>query len=483
MVDRRPLHLIVQVLLALQQGDIIAEKYRVTHVIAQGGMGIVIAAEHMKLEQHVALKFMLPTLARNPDAAARFLQEARAAARLQSEHVARILDVAELDSGVPYIVMEYLEGGDLASLIHRSPGQLPVEDVVDYVLQACEAIAEAHTLGIIHRDLKPENLFLSRRRGGKPCVKVLDFGISKVAEAPGRDRARVTTQDVMGSPAYMSPEQMQSTSNVDARSDIWSLGVILYELVSRERPFEGSSIAELCFAVLQRGPRPLEQLRTDLPPGLAHVIHRCLAKDPAGRYASVPELVQALAPFTATRSPPAVEGLMAFENAPDDPLDRRSTPPTAQTRGAHATTGRGIGSRGPLLALGGVVLVTAFGFGARSISSAPVAAATAGAAEVISSAEPFMAVPAPAIATAVPDPSAPSQSAAPQISAAPVLVGAPKPTGSAESSPSGAPHQVAPASKGGRLTVREPSQAQASKRTPAPEAATSSEEDAFSARK
>jgi tRNA A-37 threonylcarbamoyl transferase component Bud32 len=484
MAARRSVHLIAWVSSSLHQGDVLAEKYRVTHILAEGGMGIVVAAEHLKLEQRVALKFMLPAVARNPEAVARFLQEARAAAQLQSDHVARILDVCELESGVPYIVMEYLEGHDLGALIQRAGRAVPVDDAVDYVLQACEAIAEAHAVGIVHRDLKPENLFLTRRRGGKPWIKVLDFGISKVLEGSRETGAKVITRDVMGSPAYMSPEQMRSTGEVDGRTDIWSLGVILYELLSKRQPFEGRSIAEICLAVTQREPTALAELRPDVPAELALVVHKCLAKNREERFASVSELVRALAPFAPTRSQASIASVIGLGSAVEDTLDLTPAPPTARTRGAPGTTGRGLHLRGPFFALAGVVLMTAVGVGVGASRSARAKAQAASVAAGVTASEP------PPSAAAAPAPERPSvdqPSPVPTVAAsaevAPVLVEPPKPTVSAPLHKSGEPPLVGPASKGRRLITGEPLQAQASKRAPAPEAAKSSDEDVFSARK
>ncbi len=306
MADLRGLRPAWWVASPVRQGETLAGKYCVTRVIAEGGMGIVVAARHLKLDQEVALKFMLPDLMRSPEAAGRFLREARAAVRLQSEHVARIIDIAELENGLPYIVMELLDGSDLAAVIYAS-APLSVDDAVDYVLQACEAIAEAHTLGIVHRDLKPENLFVSRRRDGTAWIKVLDFGISKVI--PGlearQDGARVTTRESMGSPTYMSPEQMRCTRDVDGRADIWSLGIILYELLTGRQPFTGRSIAEVCIKVTQEPLPPMG--RANLPDGLAAVLEKCLAKEVDDRYATVAELVRALAPF----APPRAQGSIA----------------------------------------------------------------------------------------------------------------------------------------------------------------------------
>src|SRR5450432_2337777 len=234
----------------VQQGDLLAGKYRVENVLGEGGMGYVVAALHEQLNQRVAVKLLSPLLSENEDSVTRFLREARAAVRIRSEHVARVLDVGELPDGSPYMVMEYLLGRDLAAELDERE-HLDVPEAIDYVLQACEAVAEAHSIGLIHRDLKPSNLFLTRRPDGSPLVKVLDFGISKAIDQTGmvEQQALTTTSAVMGSPLYMSPEQVRSSKTVDARSDVWSLGVVLYELLSAAHPFEAETMTALLASI------------------------------------------------------------------------------------------------------------------------------------------------------------------------------------------------------------------------------------------
>jgi eukaryotic-like serine/threonine-protein kinase len=288
----------------VREGTVLAGKYRVERVLGAGGMGVVVAAMHMQLRRRVAVKFALPAMAALSGAAERFMREARVVAQLGSEHVARVLDLGTLESGEPFLVMEFLEGRDLAAVI-QNQGPLPLDVAVDYILQACDAIAEAHSKGIIHRDLKPQNLFLTHRPGGRPLVKVLDFGIAKMHS--GVEEASLTgTGDVLGSPVYMAPEQMRSSRDVSERVDVWALGVILYELITARTPFESDSTPGLCLMITQEPPRPMTELRPGLPFGLTTVVSRCLEKDPTRRFANASELASALSPFAPhpwTRAP------------------------------------------------------------------------------------------------------------------------------------------------------------------------------------
>jgi serine/threonine protein kinase len=281
---------------APKPGDLVASKYRVDRTLGSGGMGVVLEATHLELEQRVAIKLLLPHVAQSQESVGRFLREARSAAKIKSDHVVRVLDVARLESGSPYIVMEFLEGQDLAELV-ADKGPLPVPLAVDYLLQACEAIAEAHALGIVHRDLKPANLFLVDRPGATPLIKVLDFGISKEASRPigQKSDAITTTTAILGTPSYMSPEQMRSTRDVDGRADIWSLGAILFALLKGEPPYQGESTADVCAKIMRDPPPPLSP--TDAPPGVAYAVARCLEKAPDKRFESVAMLAAALVEF------------------------------------------------------------------------------------------------------------------------------------------------------------------------------------------
>jgi ABC-type phosphate transport system substrate-binding protein/tRNA A-37 threonylcarbamoyl transferase component Bud32 len=278
-------------------GEVIAGKYRVDRVIGQGGMGVVLAATNLQLDGPVALKCMLPEAARNPEALARFLQEARTCARLRSDRIVRVFDVGVLPSGAPFLVMELLEGKDLAEHL-ASRGPLPVDEVIGYVLEVCEGLAEAHGLGIVHRDLKPSNLFVvPRKSGGRGSVKILDFGISKLllpVSAGGNTLAKTGEAALLGSPFYMPPEQISSAARVDGRADIWSLGVVLHELCTGQRPFVADSAPALVGKIFSEDPLPSRLLRPEVPPWLEAVILRCLRRDPDQRYPDVQALARAL---------------------------------------------------------------------------------------------------------------------------------------------------------------------------------------------
>ncbi len=281
----------------VQPGDLLAGKYRVDRVLGEGGMGVVLAAKNEMLNQAVAIKVLRPGALENGEALARFKREAQIAASLRSEHVARVLDVGTLHDDRPYMVMEMLTGQDLGELIDKGP-RLSVAQAVDYVLQACEAVAEAHAAGVVHRDLKPKNLFLTHAVHGKPLVKVLDFGISKIeiTDSPS-DMQLTKTSEIIGSPSYMSPEQLRSARHVDPRTDIWALGVILYELLTGRLPFYAHTVTELVLVVVTEQEPSVSSLRPDVPEHLSWVIGKCLAKRPEDRFQSVAELATALAPF------------------------------------------------------------------------------------------------------------------------------------------------------------------------------------------
>ncbi len=258
-------------------------------------MGVVARAHHLELDQPVAIKLLLPAVLENEAMVQRFRREARAMVQLKSEHVSKVLDVGTLENGAPYMVMEYLEGKDLSQCL-REQGWLKPGFAVDLVLQACEALAEAHAAGIVHRDIKPANFFLTQGPDGAPLLKVLDFGIAKALHAVNEDFT--TSQALMGTPSYMSPEQMYSSKYVDARTDIWAIGVVLYELVSGRRPFWADSYAGLCLAVTSAPMRPLDDVA--IPAGLAEVIARCLQKEPARRFGDIAAFAAALAPYAGT---------------------------------------------------------------------------------------------------------------------------------------------------------------------------------------
>jgi eukaryotic-like serine/threonine-protein kinase len=278
-----------------KRGTVLAGKYEVERILGDGGMGVVVSARQIQLGRLVALKFLKREAAERADAAQRFLREARAASSISSEHVARVIDVGTFDDGRPFMVMEHLVGTDLSDVLRRQT--IGIADAVGYTLQACEGLAAAHVAGIVHRDLKPSNLFLSRRADGDPLVKILDFGIAKAVDDPATDTSLTATGMALGSPIYMSPEQVRNAKRVDGRTDIWGLGVVLFEMLAGEPPFDAETVPALCAKIVADAPSSLRNIRPDVPEELEAVILRCLEKRPEDRYDDVAQLAEAIAPF------------------------------------------------------------------------------------------------------------------------------------------------------------------------------------------
>jgi serine/threonine protein kinase len=289
-------------------GSLIADKYRVERVLGKGGMGIVVAARHVKLDEPVAIKLMLHEDLGNQSSVERFLREARACAKLRNnEHIARVSDVDTLPSGLPYMVMELLEGYDLDRIL-KQRGVFQIHDACAYVVQACRALADAHQKGIIHRDLKPQNLFLAKRTDGTTCIKVLDFGISKhtlVDEVANIDLTRPS--DILGSAYYMSPEQALSSRDVVPQSDIYSLGSVLYKLLTGQAPFPRRTLLDVYEALLKEKPVRPSVFRPEIPRELDTIIMRCLEKKVELRFSTALDLISALTPFTIPRQPIKVD--------------------------------------------------------------------------------------------------------------------------------------------------------------------------------
>jgi eukaryotic-like serine/threonine-protein kinase len=331
----------------VQEGQMLAGKYRVERVLGVGGMGVVVAAHHVQLDERVAIKLLLPERGESPISTRRFVREARAAVKIKSEHVARVFDVGTLEDGAPYIVMEFLEGSDLAVWLAES-GPLPIEQAVEFVLQACVAVAEAHRLGIVHRDLKPSNLFCTKRPDGQILVKVLDFGISKMRDVGDSVSGTATAEGTMlGSPLYMSPEQLNSSKDVESATDIWALGVVLYQLLCGSVPFAGHTLAAVASKIATEPPAPLRPLRADVPAGLEVVIARCLQKAPADRYGSVAELAAALLNFAPRRARVYLDRI-AGATPSESPLARTPAPPPGAPMSGPARSDAPISTTGPI---------------------------------------------------------------------------------------------------------------------------------------
>lgn len=437
----------------IQLGALVADKYRVDRVIGFGGMGVVCAATHVELGTPVAIKFVRQERDSDERAVSRLLTEARSAAQLLSQHSCRVMDCGRLPSGSPYIVMEYLVGRDLRSLL-EARGPLGVEEAVSLALQACEALAEAHAKGIVHRDVKPENLFVAEGPGGAPLLKVLDFGISKQLSPLTAPRSLTDSTENMGSPFHMSPEQMIEPSGVDSRTDIWSLGVALYELLTGQLPFAGETGPQLCANVMTSPPIPPQAHRADIPDGLARVILRCLEKDRELRFRDVGELSVALREFGGPAAGVAVARVERIFGRTEPPpaaftadlSDGAEAPPSSQAaRSIPGVPRRGLGLR---VSVTLVVLVAS----ALSVYAAGRALVSpAGDAERVPVATPAAPLPTPSElpppVTAPPVPSAPRPAAVakrpPRALTAPPPLAGPAET-SAPRAPTPAPSALAP---------------------------------------
>jgi serine/threonine-protein kinase len=316
-------------------GAVIAQRYRVDGIIAEGGMGIVYKGWHLTLDQPIAIKVVRPEYVDNAEAVSRFLNEARAVAALRAVNVAQVLDVGRIKGGVLYMVMEYLEGADLRDVLDGEGQPLAVERAVDVVRQACAAMQEAHAAGIVHRDLKPENLFLARMPDGREVVKVIDFGVSK---RPSVTSGRSFTEAgrSLGSPHYMAPEQISTPEAVDGRADVWSLGVVLFELLTNTLPFDAETTPATCAQVLCAEAPSVASIRPEVPVALSAIVERCLQKNPDDRYASALDLSEALAAFGSVRN-----SRSAFGSAPGLELSRDSAAPVVQSGRLSLIEGRG----------------------------------------------------------------------------------------------------------------------------------------------
>jgi eukaryotic-like serine/threonine-protein kinase len=408
--------------------QLIAGKYRLERTLGEGGMGVVYAAEHVDLQKRVAIKVMRDELTSQGELVERMLAEARTVARLRSEHVAQVIDVGRLSSGAPFIVMEYLDGCDLGTKL-ASGEPLPTELTVAYVLQACEAVAEAHAAGIVHRDIKPENLFLSARTDGEPIIKVLDFGISRSMKSGEREPVDTL---IAGSPDYMSPEAMRPETRVAPATDIWSLGAVLYEMITGRRPFEAATVAETCARVLGSKPVAPSTLAPSVPAGLERVVLRCLSKQASERFGSVVDLAAALAPFgpegaieqaervarvasggrwnpRSTTSPKRLS-FPSFSDVPNSTSAVVAEPPPALAASSHPLRRRRWQTKA-LVFLAAVAAVGAVAF--RAHQSAPLARPQ------------VVAVAAPAVADAPPLREAAASAAPPESATATAVVRAP----------------------------------------------------------
>jgi serine/threonine protein kinase len=336
-----------------QPGEVLDGKYRVEQLLGEGGMGAVAKATHMLRRAPVALKFMSPAVLALQGAVERFVNEGVAASQIDSDHVVKVFDVGRMPTGAPYLVMEFLDGCDLSQLLARMGGRLDVQRTVHFALQILRALQTAHASGIIHRDMKPSNCFVIDKDGEPDFVKLVDFGISKVRsdDATGRQANLTRTNSALGTPLYMSPEQARSPRDVDTRADLYSVGAIMYELLSSRTPYTADSgeYTEILFKIFTTDPEPIQTLRPDLPEGLAATIHRALARDPNQRFSSASEMAEALVPYADDRSGNVIARLRGGRGrslVPASAFPARMSQPGAATP-PRPPTGPGLGIAAP----------------------------------------------------------------------------------------------------------------------------------------
>jgi eukaryotic-like serine/threonine-protein kinase len=326
----------------LEAGQVIDAKYRIVGLLGVGGMGAVYEGENSRIKRRVAIKVLHAATASSSQAVERFEREAQAAGRIGSDHILEVLDLGKLENGDHYMVMEFLDGETLGARIERAGGLAPRE-VAPLIRQALLGLQAAHAAGIVHRDLKPENIFICKAKAGHAdFVKLIDFGVSKFKNPPGSEMSKTRTGAVVGTPHYMSPEQAQGGRDIDHRSDLYSMGVILYQAVTGQVPFDGNTFNELLFKIVLSEPPSLRELRPDVDAAFEAITQKAMARDPAQRFASADEFVQAIDSWVATSS-----AVVEPEQVPAIPAGAG----WAQTPSAPRTA-----KIGPLIAIGASVL-------------------------------------------------------------------------------------------------------------------------------
>jgi serine/threonine protein kinase len=423
-------------------GEIVGGKYRVVRFLAAGGMGVVYEALHTVVRRRFAVKFLRPDLAEKRESLARFQREAEAAGALESENLTAAVDFGIAVDGSPFIVMEYLSGESLESLLVRE-GRVPLGRAADLVVQACRGIQAAHASGIVHRDLKPQNLFVCRREDGTDLLKVLDFGIAKL-EAADQKSAATLTGTVLGTPAYMSPEQARGEKTVDHRADVYALGAILYELVSGKKPHPGDSHNAILHHIATQPAVPLDSIEPNQPAELGRIVARALSSDPGERFETAELFGQAILGFAKREvwpdvrsavSNPGIEDSAPTELAGD--ARERAKAPTNEIQAAPSRQSSALrGGAGRAIALGlsvaGILAVLWLAFrGAEEPQDSVVDSQVPAPAPVETAPATPIAAPMPLVST--PGPSLPA-SVAPEpleTKSTDTRVPAPKPTSAA----------------------------------------------------